>query len=228
MEAAAILARITGLSANEGAAYKFSDQAQIPQWSRGVVGAVAQSSLMVGYPDGSFMPAKEITRAEAIAALNKARNILTTFDKAGTYGHASATQTYSGNVVVMVPGVTLQNMVIKGNLILDKGIGEGDVTLNNVTVEGDTFVRGGGANSIHINGGQYKNIFIEKQDGRVRIVATNAEGVRVVMEAPDIKGNEVILEGDFESVVVNTPEVKVTVQGETTIKNLEVTESYSY
>lgn len=224
MEAAAILARITGLSANEGAAYKFSDQAQIPQWSRGVVGAVAQSSLMVGYPDGSFMPAKEITRAEAIAALNKARNILTTFDKAGTYGHASATQTYSGNVVVMVPGVTLQNMVIKGNLILDKGIGEGDVTLNNVTVEGDTFVRGGGANSIHINGGQYKNIFIEKQDGRVRIVATDAEGVRVVMEAPDIKGNEVILEGDFESVVVNTPEVKVTVQGETTIKNLEVTE----
>ena len=224
MEAAAILARITGLSANEGATYKFSDQAQIPQWSRGVVGAVAQSSLMVGYPDGSFMPAKEITRAEAIAALNKARNILTTFDKAGTYGHASATQTYSGNVVVMVPGVTLQNMVIKGNLILDKGIGEGDVTLNNVTVEGDTFVRGGGANSIHINGGQYKNIFIEKQDGRVRIVATNAEGVRVVMEAPDIKGNEIILEGDFESVVVNTPEVKVTVQGETTIKNLEVTE----
>ena len=31
---------------------------------------------------------------------------------------------HSGNVVVMVPGVTLQNMV-KGNLILDKGIGEG-------------------------------------------------------------------------------------------------------
>ena len=30
---------------------------------------------------------------------------------------------------------------------------------------------GGGASSIHINGGQYKNIFIEKQDGRVRIVA---------------------------------------------------------
>ena len=98
------------------------------------------------------------------------------------------------------------------------------MTLNNVTVEGDTFVRGGGANSIHINGGQYKNIFIEKQDGRGLHCYSNAEGVRVVMEAPDIKGNEIILEGDFESVVVNTPEVKVTVQGETTIKNLEVTE----
>lgn len=224
MEAAAILARITGISANEGAANKFTDQGQIPQWSKGVVGAVAQSSLMVGYPDGSFMPAKEITRAEAMAALNKAMSSLTRFDKAGTYGPASGSQTYNGNVVVLVPGVTLQNMVIKGNLVLDKGIGEGDVTLNNVTVEGDTFVRGGGANSIHINGGQYKEIFIEKQQGRVRIVATNAKGIRVVMEAADVKGNEVILEGDFDSVVVNTPEIKVTVQGETVIKKLEVTE----
>ena len=51
------------------ATYKFSDKLKFPDGAKGS-GAVAQSSLMVG-PDGSFMPAKEITRAEAIAALNK-------------------------------------------------------------------------------------------------------------------------------------------------------------
>lgn len=40
-------------------------------------------------------------------------------------------------------------MVISGDLILAEGIGEGDIILENVTVTGDTYVRGSENNSIH-------------------------------------------------------------------------------
>lgn len=222
-EAAAILTKVAYLTADAAAVSGFSDKASIPSWSAGFVGAVANTSLMVGYPDGSFQPGKNITRAEAVMALDKSENYLTAYDEAGTYGPEQGSLILNGNVVVRVPDVTLRNVTIKGDLILDKGIGEGDVTLENVTVEGHTYVRGGGANSIHIIGGKYNNIFVEKSEGKVRVVATNAEGVKVVLATQsEDDDSEVILEGSFDSVTVSAPEVKVTLQGTTTVKELVV------
>lgn len=222
-EAAAILTKVAYLTADAAAVSGFSDKASIPSWSAGFVGAVANTSLMVGYPDGSFQPGKNITRAEAVMALDKSENYLTAYDEAGTYGPEQGSLILNGNVVVRVPDVTLRNVTIKGDLILDKGIGEGDVTLENVTVEGHTYVRGGGANSIHIIGGQYNNIFVEKSEGKVRVVATNAEGIKVVLATQsEDDDSEVILEGSFDSVTVSAPEVKVTLQGTTTVKELVV------
>jgi len=119
-------------------------------------------------------------------------------------------------VTVAADGVTLQNLVISGNLTISEAVGDGTVTLNNVTVAGDTFVRGGGKNSIHLNGGQYARIIMEKTaSGAVRIVATGVDGLDVVV-AEDAAGETIILEGAFASVVVNAPNMIVTTQGNTT------------
>ena len=58
-------------------------------------------------------------------------------------------------------------------------IGDGDaIILNNVTVEGTTFIRGGGKNSIYINGGRYNNMVVENAPGgNIRLVAANTEGL---------------------------------------------------
>ncbi|MGI6605712.1 MAG: hypothetical protein ACOX2X_01445 [Peptococcia bacterium] len=53
-------------------------------------------------------------------------------------------------MTVNTPGVTLQNTTITGNLYLTEGIGAGDVTLDNVTVQGTTKISGGSSNSIHL------------------------------------------------------------------------------
>lgn len=64
-----------------------------------------------------------------------------------------------------------------GNLTISEAVGDGNVSLNNVTVAGDTFVRGGGTNSIHINGGSYTTITVENTPtGAVRIVAIDGYG----------------------------------------------------
>lgn len=66
------------------------------------------------------------------------------YDQADTYGPATGTETIASDVTVAADGVILQNLVIQGDLTISEAVGDGTVTLNNVTVAGDTFVRGGG------------------------------------------------------------------------------------
>lgn len=147
---------------------------------------------------------------------------ITVYDKAGTFGPKIGLDVIDQDVTIDVTGVVLQNLHIKGNLIIGEGVGEGDVTLNNITVDGETFVRGGGKNSIHINGGDYNKITIQQtSSGQVRIVATDADGLEVVV-SEDAGGEDIILEGAFENVQIDAPDVKISTQGETTIKEMVV------
>jgi putative cell wall-binding protein len=57
-------------------------------------------------------------------------------EKAGTYGPAAGTEEISGDAIICADGVILRNTVIKGDLLLGQSIGQGNVTLQNVTVEG--------------------------------------------------------------------------------------------
>ncbi len=48
-------------------------------------------------------------------------------------------------------GVTLKDITVNGNLIIDEAVGEGDVTLDNVTVGEETIVEGGGSSTVVFN-----------------------------------------------------------------------------
>lgn len=71
-EAAKIIATINQLEPDEDKANAFRDAASIAAWSKGFVGAVAGSAIMVGFGDQTFRPLKQMTRAEAVAALDNA------------------------------------------------------------------------------------------------------------------------------------------------------------
>lgn len=166
----------------------------------------------------------------ATAAIEEAYNDLEStadavvYSKAGTYGLSGSTTTISQNVIVSADGVILQNLKIKGDLIITEEVEDGNVTLNNVTVEGKTYVRGGGENSIHINGGVYNTITVQTTyDGKVRIVAKNSAGLDVII-ADDVSGDEIILEGTFDQVLVDAPKAKITTQGTTVINKMTVSE----
>jgi hypothetical protein len=147
----------------------------------------------------------------------------TVYDKPGTYGPTSGSEKISQDVTITTSGVTLQNLTIDGNLMIDEAVGDGDVTLNNVTVTGELRVRGGGQNSIHINGGAYSKILVEQApDGGVRIVATGLDGVPVVL-SENAAGETLILEGAFDSLTIGAPDVVIKTQGQTSIKTLDIT-----
>lgn len=137
-EAAVIVARLLLLdeTVNRQAVGGFSDITMIAKWSRGAVGAVAEAGMMKGYGDQSFRPNALITRAEAVVTLDRAVTVryTVTYDQAGTYGPSIGTEIVKRDVVVNTAGITLQNMIITGELILAEGIGEGNVFLDNVKV----------------------------------------------------------------------------------------------
>lgn len=72
-EAASIMVRLLKLEPTTQGLDKFKDATRIPQWSRSSIGAIAKAGFMAGYPDGTFQPGKSITRAEAVASLDRAR-----------------------------------------------------------------------------------------------------------------------------------------------------------
>ncbi|KPD07723.1 hypothetical protein AM501_13880 [Aneurinibacillus migulanus] len=53
----------------EGARLNFTDKGEIPAWGQSDVAVAVKNGLISGYPDGSFRPNQEITRAEMVSIL---------------------------------------------------------------------------------------------------------------------------------------------------------------
>ncbi|NPV90600.1 MAG: beta-propeller fold lactonase family protein [Firmicutes bacterium] len=71
-EAAALLVSALGLNDYQPRSMENPYQDEIPPWAKKAVLTAAEKGLMKGYPDGTFRPGQEITRAEMCAALMQA------------------------------------------------------------------------------------------------------------------------------------------------------------
>jgi hypothetical protein len=205
------------------------------------VAAAKGAGFISGYPDGTFRPQNSLTRAEAVVTLQQAleareagekepvkeepaeepQNV---FDQPGVYGPEEGREVIDGDVAVSAAGVILQNITITGDLLLDEGIGEGDVTLKGVTVQGATIVRGGGSNSINIENSNLARLVVTK-DG-VRIVATGSTRVTVTtLESGAILVSVVDDEtGGFQSVTISeeiSTSARISLQGSFTEVNVK-------
>ena len=147
-EAAMMIANTAKLSANEAGAYRFTDIGSIPAWARGSVGAVVAAGYMTGYPDGSFDANASISRAEAVSSLNRMLCGTAYQPTQPTTPTTDTTKTTSDDVVIEDKGTTLKNQTVDGNVTIAKSVGNGDVTLRNVTIKGDLIVKGGGSNTV--------------------------------------------------------------------------------
>lgn len=147
-EAAVMIANTAKLSANEAGAYRFTDVGSIPAWARGSVGAVVAAGYMTGYPDGSFDANASISRAEAVSSLNRMLGGTAYQPTQPTTPTTDTTKTTSDDVVIEDKGTTLKNQTVDGNVTIAKSVGNGDVTLRNVTIKGDLIVKGGGSNTV--------------------------------------------------------------------------------
>lgn len=129
-----------------------------------------------------------------------------------------------GSVIITSDGVTLQNRIITGNLIIAEEVGDGSVFLNNIAVKGETFIRGGGKDSIYVNGGAYNKITIERTDsGAVRIVAIDVNGLEILISEA-AEEQSVILNGNFDTVIIEGDNVHVILQGKSSVEEMIIKE----
>lgn len=225
-EAAVVLSRAFLLKADNEYAYSvFNDREYVADWAIGSVNALVESDYMKGRGNNELAPLANLTRAEALTLIS---NI------AGKIVEDPLTMTgnYSGNLVINEADVVLTDVDIKGNLYITEGVGDGDVTLDNVIVEGELVVLGGGENSIKINNSDIGSVLVIKMGGDVRIVAigdTSIDSVDMmsggILEEYHLtgdgfgevevlavgEGEDLVLDGDFDQVIVDAPVDSITV-----------------
>ena len=219
------------LSAKSSSPLILTDKA-LPQGTADYVnGKLLLSSKVLGLGGRSVVPSTVITQLmtakELLAAQEK-------YTKAGTYGPETGTKTIQGSVIINAADVTLRNTIIEGDLLLGRSIGDGDVTLRDVTVHGKTIVNGGGPNSIIMYNFNGITVIVDVPDGAsVRLVAQGSTSVGTVsmegngtLEESKLTGAgfvtiviparaQVILSGDFDQVNIEAAGVNVTVQSGT-------------
>ena len=201
-EAFTVLARAFGLEDGSNSALNaFSDSDTVSDWARGSVAALVAGGYVSG-ANGKLNPKSSITRAEFAQVM---------YTLVGDYISQAQTvsQVNSGNVVIRTAGATLSNTTVSGDLILADGIGEGDVTLDGVTVKGRLLVRGGGPNSVHITNSNVEDgVVLENPNGDTRIVTSDSTVGTISVESG------LILDGDADRIELMQA-VDVTVQSGT-------------
>ena len=161
---------------------------------------------------GAYAPKKTVTEAGLKKMLNKRfPNVLS---KSGVVKK-------KGNVIIKKGGVTLKNTHVRGSLIIAEGVGKGSVTLSNVKVDQITVVRGGGKNSVNVQGeSELSNVILQNKKQEVAFKIDDKATVRHIEVADQSKN--VTIKGGAEEVSVKAPKVRVSLQ-EAKIKLLQVT-----
>lgn len=177
----------------------YKDAESVGAWAVGGTAAMVSAGYVSG-SNGYLLPTDNITREQFAQIIY---NIFGTYyQTAGVY-----TDDVENSLLVNVPNVTIKDAKIAGDLVVGDGVGEGDLTLENVSIGGRLVVRGGGVNSIHVKGSTVSSVVVAKVNGAIRVVADNSSKVEYINIA-DGK-DDVIIEGKVDTVIVENEAVPV-------------------
>ena len=142
---------------------KFSDRNKISNWALPYVRAMVGADYIHGRTKG-LEPLDNITRAEFAQIFY---NIIGTYIVSkGTYD-----KDIKGSVLIRTDEVTLQNMTVDGDLIIGCGAADGKITLDNVTVKGRLLVWGGGTKAVYCNAGtNMPAVVVARVDDAVKVI----------------------------------------------------------
>ncbi len=234
-QAASMIARLLEVEANADAIAQFKDADSIASWSKGAVGALAAKGYMNGHTNGNFGPSDKLSRAQAVTLLNK---LGTYYSQAGSFDE----ETIEGNVIVSAADVKIKGAVIKGDLIVTEGVAEGDVYFEDVTVKGNTIIKGGGVKSVFFINSTLNDLSVGKKYTPVRVVlsgsstagAAEVTGGAILEEENASAGgfgdvavgedSDVTLRGSFADVTVEGSGASVTTESGTSVQSLTVEE----
>ena len=141
----------------------FSDRSEISNWALPYVRAMVGADYIHGR--GKVLaPLDNITRAEFAQIFH---NIIGTYIVSkGTYD-----KDIKGSVLIRTDDVTLQNMTVDGDLIIGCGAADGKIVLDNVTITGRLLVWGGGTKAVYCNNGtQMPEVVVARVDDAVKVI----------------------------------------------------------
>lgn len=193
-EAVAIIAQAFCIEPLDNAGNTFADNADIPAAYRGYVNAMKAAGYIKGVENNCFAPNDTYTRAQALQVIYNMISDIT--DK--NVSNVAAPENY----IIRKAGVQLKDSTIDGNLIIGHGVGNGEVMLENVTVNGQLIVFGGGSNSIIVRGkSNIADVNIYKTTGQP--VRVKVEGEAVVKTVAVAENSKAIVNGTVTALIAN-------------------------
>ena len=141
----------------------FSDRSEISNWALPYVRAMIGADYIHGR--GKVLaPLENITRAEFAQIFY---NIIGTYIVSkGTYD-----KDIKGSALIRTDEVTLQNMTVDGDLIIGCGAADGKIVLDNVKVTGRLLVWGGGVRAVYCNNGtNMLEVVVARVDDAVKVI----------------------------------------------------------
>ena len=141
----------------------FSDRSEISNWALPYVRAMVGADYIHGRTKG-LEPLDNITRAEFAQIFH---NIIGTYIVSkGTYDND-----IKGSVLIRTDDVTLKDMTVDGDLIVGCGAADGKIVLDNVTVKGRLLVWGGGTKAVYCNNGtNMPAVVVARVDDAVKVI----------------------------------------------------------
>lgn len=108
-------------------------------------------------------------------------------------------------VVVTIEDVVLNDGKVD-HLVLEKSIEDGNVTLNNI--EGRLLeVKGGGSNSIYVNGSSFDNVEVKREEGAIRLVLDEISKISTLTVLEGSK--DIIISGNIDNLAVNASSITI-------------------
>ena len=141
----------------------FSDRSEISNWALPYVRAMIGADYIHGRTKG-LEPLDNITRAEFAQIF---ANIIGSYITVkGTYD-----KDIKGSVLIRTDDVTLKDMTVDGDLIVGCGAADGKITLDNVNIKGRLLVWGGGTKAVYCNNGtQMPEVVVARVDGATKVI----------------------------------------------------------
>ena len=142
---------------------KFADAKNVSAWALPYVRAMVGADYIHGRTKG-LEPLDNITRAEFAQIFH---NIIGTYiTEKGNYG-----KDIKGSVLIRTEDVTLKDMTVDGDLIVGCGAADGKIVLDNVTVKGRLLVWGGGTKAVYCNNGtNMPAVVVARVDDAVKVI----------------------------------------------------------
>ena len=141
----------------------FSDRSEISNWALPYVRAMVGADYIHGR--GKVLaPLDNITRAEFAQIF---------YNTIGTYIVSKGTydKDIKGSVLIRTDEVTLQNLTVDGDLIIGCGAADGKIMLDNVNVKGRLLVWGGGTKAVYCNNGtNMPAVVVARVDDAVKVI----------------------------------------------------------
>ena len=218
-EAFTVLARLLALPKGDVTVLNpFLDGEACADWAKESLAAMVAAGYVHG-AEGALEPKANITRADFAVVMHQI--VGQYLSESGVY-----TEVAEGTVVVSAGNVTLRGVEITGDLVIGEGVGEGIVTLEDVTVKGRILIRGGkevkctGSTEVYevlcANGSE--KVRVEVEEGAFVTVLSLTDGEKEVELAGTVdraqvgEGGSLLIEkGALEEVTLSGEKAAVTV-----------------